>query len=94
MKLNEQPGATSVHGYPIIQQFRTAPDSVTRAGRIILVDKGLPTPGHQRYVVAWQGMNRFSHEWDHDWGNGHYFRYLSEAALEYEKQVKRWGGEL
>ena len=75
----------TIHGYDIIRQKLTPKAEATRAGRVILVDKG--AGAHGRYITAWQG--RSDKEWDMGWRWGHYFNDFKEANEDYEKRAKR-----
>lgn len=79
--------AETIHGYQIIAIFHTPGDYSTRAGRVILVDKGEQSL-HQRYVTAWQG--EIGGIWDKEWSSGNYFILLSEAYQDFTERCRRW----
>lgn len=58
-----------INGYPIVATHNTPKARGTRAGRVIMADRG--EGSHQRFVTAWQG--RDGDAWDSSWCHGHYF---------------------
>lgn len=75
----------TINGYVIIAQSETPRATATRAGRVILVDRGENT--FQRYVTAWQG--RDGNVWDSSWCWGHYFEDKANAHIDYCRRTAR-----
>lgn len=80
----EMKAPETVNGYPVIAQMATPAAPATRAGRVILVDRG---GEFQRYVTAWQGRN--GDEWDDGWHIGHYISDLDDAKADFLARCKR-----
>lgn len=79
-----------IHGYPIVAHCDTPKQSATRAGRVVLVDRGVPAHDnthHHRYVTGWQG--REGDSWDDEWTWGHYFVGLDEAQADFRARCER-----
>lgn len=68
---------TKVHGYPVLSSFETQAASCTRAGHVILVDRGGGDEYYHRYVTGWIGNG------DREWCSGHYFNNRAEADEDY-----------
>ena len=69
-----------INGYPILSEFPTPGGRGTRAGRVILIQRGTV---HQPYVTAWAGNG------DDEWAWGHYYDSREEAAADYLKRCER-----
>ena len=68
-----------INGYPVIASHATRPSPMTRAGRIVLVDRGQE---FDRYVVAWQG------DGDDHWAAGHYISDYREALADFQERCR------
>lgn len=75
-----------VNGFDIIAEFATPKGPATRAGRVIIVDRGEKTLRH-RYVTAWQG--REGPVWDNEWSTGHYFNEIYDALDDFAARARR-----
>jgi hypothetical protein len=83
------PTAETINGFSIIKQSPTPKAPMTRAGRVILVDRGEEYEP-ERYVTAWQGQNEKNKaKWDSCWTYGHYHDNLTEASQDFDKRVAR-----
>lgn len=71
----------TINGYPIIKETATPAAPMTRAGRVILVDRGEDT--FQRWVTAWVGNG------DTSWCHGHYIDSRAEAEADYMMRCGR-----
>lgn len=71
-----------VNGYPIMLHHYTPAGPMTRAGHVIMVDRGETSP--ERYVTAWLGAG------DSSWWQGHYFDDLDSANADYWERVRRY----
>lgn len=70
-----------INGYEIIAQYKTPADRMTRAGRVVLVDRG--PNGFERYVTGWAG------DGDDGWCSGHYFNRLEAARQDFATRCAR-----
>lgn len=75
----------TINGYPIIASHDTPKAPMTRAGRVIMVDRGADS--YERYVTAWQG--RDGGVWDSSWCHGHYFESRFYANRDFNSRVDR-----
>lgn len=75
----------TVNGYPVIRECPTPAGFGTRAGRVILVDRG---ESFHRYVTAWQGVDSTGRI-DDGWHIGHYISDYAEAVADFEERAKR-----
>lgn len=66
--------------HKIIQEHKTPAASATRAGRVILVDRGCE---HEPFVTAWLG------DGDSSWCWGHYFNDRAKAEADFAARVRR-----
>lgn len=72
----------TVNGYRIIGAEMTPGGRGTRAGHVILVDRGADRTFH-RYVTAWLGQG------DEGWDQGHYITDLAEARVDFRARSRR-----
>lgn len=70
-----------VHGYPVLAAFPTPKASATKAGHVIMVDRGQDR--YQRYVTAWMAVG------DREWIWGHYFEKFDDAYEDYGARCLR-----
>jgi hypothetical protein len=73
----------TIHGFQVVRSHPTPKRSMTRAGRVVLVDRGEQMGEAPRYVTAWQGKG------DDEWWQGRYFRTLPEAETDFATRVAR-----
>lgn len=73
--------ANQINGYDIIGEIATPGDYATRAGRVLIIDRGLNTA--HRYVTCWAGNGDISWCW------GHYFNDLNAAAKDFGERSER-----
>ncbi len=73
-----------INGYPIIKTHDTPKASMTRAGRVILVDRGAESSA--RFVTAWQG--RDGTKWDSSWCHGHYIAKKADALVDFRLRAR------
>jgi hypothetical protein len=71
----------TVNGCEVIASVAALARGATRAGRVILVDRG--PQGADRWVTAWQGKG------DAGWMWGHYFVLETEAREDFAYRAKR-----
>ena len=73
--------ADTINGFPVIGTWVTPKRGCERAGRIIMVDRGVEY--EERYVVAWQAEGKGA------WIESSYHVTLTEALVQFTDRVAR-----
>lgn len=73
------PAPTKLNGYPVIASQATPKAPLTRAGYMVIVQKG-----PAEYVVAWNG------EGDRDWWKGDYISDHAKAEARFKERLRQW----
>lgn len=68
----------------IIAMFQTPKAHMTRAGRIVLVQRD---NAHDTYVTGWQGAHEDGSGYETSWCTGHYFSDHEAAKKDFVKRV-------
>lgn len=81
-------GPDTMYGFPVLAAWPFKKQPMTRAGRVILLDRG--PESRQRYVVARHFREGATGLWDGEWDNGSYSDSAEDAIDVWKGLVLRY----